>query len=104
LQPFAGTAFGGEQFAAEFGSAGKTVTKPASGSAFRPVKLGTLSMPVDKAQPLKWNVKVAASWAAGSTGNFGLDYLWLVPSRQRALSPTSKPNDSAYPDFIASTA
>jgi hypothetical protein len=103
LQPFAGTAFGGEQFTAEFGSVGKALTKPASGSAFRPVKLGTLSMPVDKAQPLKWNMKVAAAWATGSTGNFGLDYLWLVPARQRALSPTSKPNDAAYPDFIAST-
>lgn len=104
LQPFAGTAFGGEQFAGEFGSSGKTLTKPSSSTGFRPIKLGTLSMPVDKAQPLKWNLKVAASWASGSTGNFGLDYLWLVPSRQRALSPTSKPNDAAYPDFIASTA
>jgi hypothetical protein len=49
-------------------------------------------------------MKVAASWAAGSSGNCGLDYLWLGPARQRALSPTGKPNDSYYPDFIASTA
>jgi hypothetical protein len=103
LQPFAGTAFGGEQFAAEFGSAGKQLTKPSSGTAFRFVKLGTLSMPVDKAQPLKWNLKVGATWGGSSAGTFGLDYLWLVPARQRALSPTAKPNDAAYPDFIAST-
>lgn len=105
LQPFAGTAFGGEQFAGDTGgSSGKLLTKPSTGSAFRPVKGGTLSMPVDPTAPLKWNLKVAASWAAGSSGIFGLDYLWLTPGRQRALGPTGKPNDSSYPDFIASTA
>lgn len=105
LQPSAGTAFGGEQFAGDTGgSSGKLLTKPAVLSAFRPVKLGTLSMPVDKTSPLKWNLKVAASWAGSSSGDFGLDYLWLVPGRQRALGPTGKPHDSSYPDFIASTA
>jgi hypothetical protein len=105
LQPSAGTAFGGEQFAGDTGgSSGKLLTKPSSGTAFRPVKAGTLSMPVDKTAPLKWNLKVAGSWAAGSSGNFGLDYLWLTVSRQRALGPTGKPNDTSYPDFIASTA
>ncbi len=102
VQPFAGTSFGGEQFSAEFGSVGKLLTVPTA-SAFRFVKLGTLTLPVDAAQPLKHNVKVAASWAAGSAGTFGLDYLVLVPARQRALSPTSKPNDASYPKFIAST-
>ncbi len=102
VQPFAGTSFGGEQFSAEFGSVGKLLTVPTA-QAFRPVKFGTLTLPVDAAQPLKHNVKVAASWAAGSAGVFGLDHLVLVPARQRALSPTSKPNDASYPKFIAST-
>jgi hypothetical protein len=103
LEPFTGTTFGASQYSAEFGSTGRLITVPTS-LCFRFVKLGTLSMPVDAALPLKWNLKVAASWAAGSAGTFGLDYLVLVPARQRALSPSGKPNDASYPDFIASTA
>lgn len=103
LQPFAGLSFGAEQFSAEFGSSGKLAVKPSSGTVKRPVKLGTLSMPVDVATPLKWNLKVAAAWGGGSTGICGLDYLWLVPAKQRALSPTSKPaGDGSYPKFISS--
>lgn len=105
LQPFAGITFGGEQFSAEYGATGKLITKPASGAnELRFVKLGTLSMPVDPALPLKWNVKVAAAWAAGSSSEFALDYLVMVPARQRAVSPSGKPNDASYPDFIGSTA
>lgn len=104
LQPFAGTNFGFEQFSAEWGSAGKLLVVPSSGTQFRATRLGTLSMPVDKVTPLKWNMKVAASWAAGSTGQFAIDYLVLVPARSRALSPSSKPLDATFPKFIASNA
>lgn len=104
LQPFAGLTFGAEQFSSEFGSVGKAIVLPSSGTRFRPIRLGTLNMPVDTLTPLKWNLKVAASWAAGSSGQFGLDYLWLVPAKQRAVSMTGKANDASYPDFIASTA
>jgi hypothetical protein len=104
LEPFTGTTFGGEQFSAEFGSSGRLLTLPSGANAMRFVKLGTLSLPVDAALPLKHQLKVVASWAVGSTGQLALDYLVLVPSRQRALSPSGKPNDAAYPDFIGSTA
>ncbi len=103
LRPYAGTSFGAEQYSSEWGAAGKLITIPSSGTRFRFVKLGTLNLPVDTAQPLKHNLVVAASWATGSSGTFGLDYLVVVPVRQRALSPSSKPNDSTYPDFIGST-
>jgi hypothetical protein len=103
LQPFAGLTFGAEQFAVEFGSAGKLLTLPNSGTRFRFVKLGTLNMSSDLSSPLKFNLKVGASWAVGSTGQFGLDYIVCVPSRARALSPSSEPNDSTYPKFIAAT-
>lgn len=103
LEPNAGSSFGGSQYSAEFGSAGKLLTLPSSGTRFRFVRLGTLTMPVDTVTPLKWDVKVAASWAVGSTGSFGLDYLCLVPSRSRAVSKSGVANDSAYPDFISST-
>lgn len=105
VEPFAGVAFGAAQYSAEYGSAGKPVAQPSSGtSSSRFVKLGTINLPVDTIAPLKWNVKVAATWAAGSTGNLNFDYLVMVPSRQRALSPTAKPNDATFPKFIASTA
>ena len=104
LEPFTGTTFGGAQYSAEYGSSGKLLTLGAGATVERPVKLGTLSLPVDTVAPLKWNLRLQGSWAVGSSGVLGIDYLWLVPARQRALSPSAKPNDSAYPDFIGSTA
>lgn len=103
LQPFAGTSFGAEQFSAEYGTAGKPITLPSSGTRFRFVRLGTLNLPINTAQPLKHNLVIAASWAVGSAGQFALDYLVVVPVRQRALSPSGKANDATFPKFIAST-
>jgi hypothetical protein len=90
------------QYSAEYGSTGKAVTKPLSGDGFRFTRLGTLTMPVDKTGPLKWNLKVTGRCAAGSSGRFGYDYLILVPLRSRCLGPTGKPLDSSYPRFIQS--
>lgn len=103
LEPNAGASFGASQYSAEYGATGKLLTLPSSGTRFRFVKVGTLTMPVDPAQPLKWNVKVAASWAGGSSGSFGMDYLILVPARQRAVSRCGVENDGYYPQFIPST-
>lgn len=103
LEPNAGSSFGMSQYSAEFGSAGKLLTLPSSGTRFRFVRLGTLTMPVDPANALKWDVKIAGAWSAGSSGSFGLDYLCLVPARSRAVSKSGVANDSAYPDFIIST-
>lgn len=103
LEPSAGTNFGAAQFTPEYGSTGKLlVNKPSSGAKFRPVRLGTLTMPVDAAHPLKWNVKVAAAWAGGS-GAFGLDYLVMVPARRRACTRTGVTLDASYPNYISST-
>lgn len=103
LTPDAGVSFGQPAYTAEFGSVGKPLVRPSSGTAFRRVRLGVLTMPVDPAQPLKWRIKVDASWAAGSAGVFGLDYLECTPARARACSKTGVANDAYYPDFIAST-
>jgi hypothetical protein len=104
IHPFVGPTFGAEQFSAEWGSAGKLLTLPSSGSQFRLTRLGTLSMPVDKVAPLAYYLKLAASWAAGSSGALAVDYLVLVPARSRALSPSSKPLDATFPKFIVSNA
>lgn len=101
LEPNAGSSFGAVQYAAEYGTAGKSISVPVSGTRFRFVKLGTVTMPVDQA--LKWNVKLAGSWAGGSSGSFGVDYLILVPARQRAVSRCGVPKDGNYPEFIPGT-
>ena len=103
LEPNAGASFGASQYSAEYGANGKLLTLPSSGTRFRFVKLGTLTMPVDPAQPLKWNAKLAASWAGGSSGSFGVDYLIMVPARQRAVSRCGVANDGYFPQFIPST-
>ena len=101
--PEAGTSFGPTKYTAEYGSGGKLLAKPSSGAKFRMVRLGTLTFLVDRQRPVRWKVKLAGSYAAGSTGSFGIDYLILAPARQRACGPTGKANDSTYPKFVQST-
>jgi len=48
----------------------------------------------------KWVLKLDMSWAAGSSGTVGLDWIALVPADRRACSPTGEPLDSAYPRFM----
>lgn len=103
LEPYAGTNFGGVRYSAEYGSSGKQLTSPSSGTVFRFIRLGTVTMPIDKATPLKWALKVAGSWVVGSSGSFGLDYIVMTPARARAVSKSGVANDSAYPKFVAST-
>jgi len=101
--PEAGTSFGPTKYTAEYGSGGKLLAKPSSGAKFRMVRLGTLTFLVDRARPVRWKVQLAGSYAAGSTGSFGIDYLLFAPARQRACGPTGKANDSTYPKFVQST-
>ena len=101
--PNAGASFGQTRYSDEWGSAGKLLTLPSSGTRFRFVRLGTITLHSDPSRAIKWNLNVGGSWAAGSSGTFGLDYLVPVPIRQRVAGATGKANDSAYPKFIAST-
>ena len=87
----------------EMGAAGRLLTLPSTGTVKRFTRLGVLTMPVDTLSPVKWDLKIAASWAAGSSGAFGADYVCLVPVRQSARGRTGVANDSGYPKFIAST-
>ena len=98
-----GTSFGPTKYTAEYGSGGKILAKPSSGAKFRMVRLGTLTFLVDRQRPVRWKVKLAGSYAAGSTGSFGIDYLILAPARQRACGPTGKALDATYPKFVQST-
>lgn len=97
-----GNNFGAESFTQEYQTAGKTLGLP-SADAFRFHRLGTLVFSIDPDNPATRKIWLAATVAAGSTGNWGLDYLWCVPSRSRCLSPSGKANDSSFPKFVAST-
>jgi len=102
-RPQDGLSYGSARYTDEWGAAGKLVTVPTA-AVMRFVRLGTLRMLVDPVHPRIWLLWLAASIGAGSSGEIGVDYLALDPANGRACSPCSKPNDSGYPDFIASTA
>lgn len=91
-----------ERYTAEWLSAGAPLTKPSSGTAFRFVRVGTVTALVDRSNPALWYIRIYGSWAAGGSGVFGLDYLVVVPARSRASSPTAKVNDTSYPTFLRS--
>ena len=46
---------------------------------------------------------MATSWGNPATTVIGLDYLVVVPSRARCLSPSRVADDSTYPFFCVST-
>lgn len=94
--------FGGQSFTPEFGSSGCALPV-VTGTAYRRSRLGTLVMPVDPSERVKYRVKLDGSWASGS-GGFGLDYLELVPSRAAARGISGVPLDTSYPRFMTSTA
>lgn len=95
---------GSSVFTREWGSAGRPVSVPSS-SGYRLTRVGTVSLPLQTAAlavETKWVLKLDVSWAAGSSGTVGLDWIALVPAGQRACSPTGEPLDSAYPRFMPS--
>jgi hypothetical protein len=105
VRPEDGLSYGAARYTDEWGSAGKLLAAPASGTEkWRMVRLGTLHTLVDPLRPRKWLLWLTGSVGAGTSGEWGIDYLVLVPSQSRACSPSSKPNDSGFPRFIASTA
>jgi hypothetical protein len=91
------------RYSDEFGSVGRTLVKPSSGTVFRFVRVGTITFRTDLtlASGTFCHVGIAGHVDAGSTGQFGIDYLLLCPAHRRACGPTGKVNDSSYPSFLA---
>jgi hypothetical protein len=96
--------YGAIRYTEEYGSAGKPLVKPSASEQFRVVRLGTIRFPVDRANPLRWRLQLRVTWTAATAATIGCDYLILVPTNGRALSPSGKANDANYPKFIASSA
>jgi hypothetical protein len=104
-RPQAGTAFGAERFTAEYGAAGRLLADVTAANAWRWRRLGTLTLVVDRANPTRWIIRAAVSYATGTlSGGVALDYLALTPTRARLASPAALINDAAYPDFIGTSA
>jgi hypothetical protein len=101
--PAAGATFGPTRLPHEPNGNPKALVVPTA-VAHKVVRLGTLTLPVQSAAPARWKLAIDATWAAGSTGNFFLDYLHLAIVKRRASSPTGKPKDATYPSFVRSTA
>lgn len=97
-----GVSFGADRYTQEFGSAGKLLVKPSTGTAWRIVRLGTLNFVSDPTQAQRWKLVLTASVAGGSA-NLDVDYLFAVPSRRRLSAATGKPNNASYPKFVPST-
>jgi hypothetical protein len=98
-QPQDGVGYGAPRYTDEWGSAGRSVQLPEEEEQFRITRLGTLHLLVNPLAPRIWKLYVEGY--AHEAAQWGLDYLLLVPSSQRACSPSSKPNNAAYPKFIA---
>ena len=101
--PDGGLTKGAERFTREWGSAGHLLTQPTGGAGWRFSRIGTIPMIVDRANALRWQLRLALT--PGNVVAFFADYLVLVPIRNRIASPTAKANDVAasggsYPAVI----
>lgn len=84
-------------YAEEFGSALRSPKLPSAGTAYRFLRLGTIRLPTNAG---RWMLAVSQSQAVASVP---MDYLLMVPSNARALSPSGKTNDVSYPTFVPIT-
>lgn len=91
------------RYTAEYGSTGKLLTVPGTGSGYLFYRLGTITATVDTVNKPVYTLKLAPSFSANSSDEFSIDSVVIVPAKQRALTPTGRENDATYPKFINST-
>lgn len=104
--PEAGTNYGAQRYSDDWGSSGHLLTLPITSASYRVYLLGVVHLRVDGVRPVRWKLKLDASWATSTSGanGFSLDRLYLVPAQRRAAGYTAKPNDTTYPRFARLTA
>jgi len=86
-------------YTSEYGSAGKSVPVVTS-TGYKTIRLGTLTM--GTAGSALWRMYLAMAVAAGTNlQQFGLDCLYVLPSRSLASSPSGKQFDG-YPYLLPS--
>jgi hypothetical protein len=86
-------------YTSEWGAAYRPLAIPSvTGPKYDLVRLGTLTLPTDGP-----SVGLIIEAQVAGSGSFSMDYLAIVPAKQRALSPSGEPEDSSYPFFNANT-
>jgi hypothetical protein len=92
---------GASLYTSEYGAAGKLLSPPGAGlgpvSAWR---LGTLVIPRVAGGFGRAVLRMDVTVVNTTGGLFHLYYLFLVPARRRASSPSGKVYDSTYPPFL----
>lgn len=88
----------GSIYTYEWGTDGVSLVMPNATSAFRIYRLGTIPMPDLIGDTGSTLLQLGFDVAAGTNGQpIGVDCLWLVNPRARALTPTAIDPDSGYP-------
>lgn len=85
-------------YPSEFGTAGKTIAVPTA-TGYRTLRLGTLTL--STATTARWCIEVVCSVLPGTNlQQFGIDCLYVLPRRMRAVTPSGKDGGSAYPYLL----
>lgn len=93
--------YGATVYTDEYGTEGSPVVTPSSGDVYRLTRIGTITLFCDPVEPSGVILDLQGSVGAGSTGNFGINYIICVPIRQRALGPTAKSTQGGvYPSWV----
>ncbi len=88
----------------EYGSSGKRVkAMGTSGTDWRVVRLGTLNFKPIYGDSSRWRIRVSFAKIGTTSAGVKVEEFYLTPIRRRALTPTGKPLDAAYPYFMGNT-
>jgi hypothetical protein len=98
LQAREASAAGGFIYTREYGSAGKLLVKPSSGTQRRMWKAGTLTLNRSR-RPTGLTLLDLVVTTTGGSGTMAVDCLLLAPTWARLSGPTGKVRDSSYPKF-----
>lgn len=92
---------GGRQYAAPFGSPGRPIVVPVSGTPERTTRLGQLTLERDSLARGRVSIRVDFTWTS-VVGPPALipQYLFLSPITAVASTPTGKQNDTKYPVIV----
>lgn len=94
---------GTQRFTNEWGSAGKVVEPVgSSGANWRIIRLGTISVLAKPDLPDLYRLRITFGKYTAASISVALREVFLVQPSRRALGPTGKANDSAYPRLFPS--
>ena len=98
---------GAKVYTAEHGSTGKILTVPSSGTVYRLVRVGTITVPRTIANASgtypALKLQLEGVLGTGTSGTFGCDNVIAVPIRRRACLESGVPNDSTFGKFARVT-